>query len=207
MSLLHDLNKKFIPFLTYGIFALNAALFLYSLFGINDTKLLYYFAIIPQNIIGGHEYYRLLTAVFIHVTAMHFGYNMLSLYIFGYRIEKNYGRAAFFIIYIFSGVCGSLLSIFVTKSVAIGASGAIYGLIGAMFVLTYREKRIIDGLNAQTMLAYIIAGIAIGFSDRGIDNFGHIGGLLGGIVISFIILQVKKYIQKRRAEHDLKRIK
>lgn len=139
------------------------------------------------------QVWRLLTCAFLHGGLIHIIFNMYALYVIGPQLEVLFGRVKYIVIYLLSAIGGSLLSyIFSPLSLSIGASGAIFGLFGAMvmYVLKYRDripKRVLNNL-----FFVIILNLFIGFNLQGIDNFGHIGGLLTGVVVSLIFLSLKQ---------------
>ncbi len=139
------------------------------------------------------QVWRLLTCAFLHGGLIHIIFNMYALYVIGPQLEVLFGRVKYIVIYLLSAIGGSLLSyIFSPLSLSIGASGAIFGLFGAMvmYVLKYRDripKRVLNNL-----FFVIILNLFIGFNLQGIDNFGHIGGLLTGVVVSLIFLSSKQ---------------
>jgi|GEM_PF-1314913 len=146
-------------------------------------------AIVPHLIWGAGEYYRLLTAIFVHFGWTHLFFNVAGMLIFGTRIERYYGKAQFLAIYFISGLCASVASLLLTQGFSAGASGAVYGLLGAAFVYTRYTKKPLDVINNQTLLIYIIMGLGMSFIMPNIDYFGHIGGLLSGALIGYIILR------------------
>ena len=139
------------------------------------------------------QVWSLLTCAFLHGGLIHIIFNMYALYVIGPQLEVLFGRVKYIVIYLLSAIGGSLLSyIFSPLSLSIGASGAIFGLFGAMvmYVLKYRDripKRVLNNL-----FFVIILNLFIGFNLQGIDNFGHIGGLLTGVVVSLIFLSLKQ---------------
>ena len=139
-------------------------------------------AIYPPLILYGGEWYRLFTAMFIHFGLAHFAANSMGLLIFGTRIERFFGRFWFVVIYVATGLVGSVASLFLSRAYSAGASGAIYGLVGFIFVYTRLSKRSIEYINWYVMFIYIGFGIAMGFTQTGIDNFAHLGGLFAGAV-------------------------
>ena len=141
------------------------------------------------------EYYRLITCMFVHAGYAHIAFNCISLYVFGTRAEEYLGHIGFVLLYFGSGICGSILSFVFTDSLSVGASGAVYGTLGAVLTLTLILKRSIDGLNAIAMAVCIIGGIGIGAIMGNVDNFAHIGGLLFGAV--FAAVYYKLAAQKR----------
>jgi membrane associated rhomboid family serine protease len=140
-------------------------------------------AIVPHRILNGGEYYRLFTAMFVHFGIYHLMMNAVGLLIFGTRVERYVGPVYFLLIYVLSGLCGSAFSLFLTQRYAAGASGAIYGLVGAVFSFTRITRQTMDQLSDYVMLIYILVGMAMGFAAPQIDNFGHIGGLLSGLAL------------------------
>jgi membrane associated rhomboid family serine protease len=145
-------------------------------------------------ILYGNEWWRLLTALFVHFGPMHFIANTFGLVVFGTRVERYFGRLAFIAIYFISGLTGSLVSLanlrmsFAFFTISGGASGAVYGLVAAVFIFTRLTRREIETLNWYTMMIFIGIGLAMGFAIPGIDNAGHIGGLIGGALTGFGML-------------------
>ncbi|MGE4214582.1 MAG: rhomboid family intramembrane serine protease [Anaerotignaceae bacterium] len=144
------------------------------------------FANDSQMVLNNHQYYRLITSAFLHSGITHLGYNCLSLYIFGSRAEKYLGKIAYLIIYFLSALGGSIASVYFTGGISVGASGAIFGLIGALIIFSGSNRREIEGLNFFTILLWAVVGIAMGFMDIGVDNFAHLGGIAAGLIIEWI---------------------
>lgn len=155
------------------------------------------FAITP-NIVYDKEYYRLFSAMFLHINITHLLSNCLSLYIFGTRVEKFMGKQFFLIVYILGGIIGSIFSVLFTQAVSVGASGAIYALEGATFYFVTKNRVALDGINFHIMLILSVLGLAIGFTENNIDVAGHIGGFLAGFIMCMFynIGYKKKYIKK-----------
>ncbi len=171
--------------LTYGILGLLVLIFIYSIVG-NKDALIYNYAVNGFFIRGG-QIYRLLTGAFIHVDPMHLLCNCYSLYIIGTQIENFYGKKKFTLIYLISALCGSLLSISMNDGNSIGASGAIFGLLGAYAYFGYHYRVYFGTVLLKQVVPIIIINLAIGFMVTGIDNFAHIGGLVGGFLISMAL--------------------
>ena len=172
--------------LTYWILAINAVILgaIYNAgFPHNILVPLYFGAIYPPLILYGGEWFRLFTAMFIHFGIYHFAANAMGLLIFGTRIERYFGRLWFAVIYITTGLAGSVASLFLSRAYSAGASGAIYGLVGFIFVYTKLSKRTIEYINWYVMFIYIGIGITMGFTQPGIDNFAHLGGLFAGAAL------------------------
>jgi rhomboid protease GluP len=138
-------------------------------------------------LIRGGEYYRLISSVFIHIGLVHFAFNNYALYILGSYIEGFYGKMKFLIIYLFSGLFGSLLSMLFVSGVSAGASGAIFGLMGSMLYFGYHYRAFLGNVLKQQIIPLIAINLLIGFSLGGINNAAHIGGLIGGFMISIAV--------------------
>ena len=138
------------------------------------------------------EWYRLFTSMFLHFGIVHLLYNMLCLITLGDTLEHLTGPVRYLIIYLGSGLCGNLLSLaweMHTDEYAIsaGASGAIFGVIGALFVIMLRLGIRNGRMNAKRLGIVAVLMIAQGFFEAGTDNIAHIGGLLGGMLLSFLL--------------------
>lgn len=148
--------------------------------------LIYNFGVYGEFIRKG-EFYRLLTGTFLHSGIFHLLCNCYALYIIGSQIESFYGKTKLIIIYLFSALTGSLLSISMHNTISIGASGAIFGLLGSLLYFGYYYRVYFGSVIIQKVLPVIFLNLLIGFTIPGIDNFGHIGGLIGGILISMAL--------------------
>lgn len=140
---------------------------------------------INSAIIAG-QYWRLITPMWLHGSLLHLAFNMYALYIFGANLENAYGHGRFFVLYMLSGFAGNVISFMMSPSASVGSSTAIFGLIAAQGVFLYQNRKLIR--NAQSMLinTLTIAGInlVLGLSP-GIDNWGHMGGLIGGLAFAW----------------------
>ena len=145
-----------------------------------------------EGILAG-EWYRLITCMFLHSGLMHLASNGIYLYYFGFRSEQLLGGVRFLVLYLASGLCGGLCSLLFGDGygVSIGASGAIYGLLGAMLLLTRKRGAAYTGMNYATMLLLALTAIGLGFLETGVDNFAHIGGFLGGILCFGVFIRKK----------------
>ncbi len=142
----------------------------------------------PLRIAEHHEYWRLLTAMFLHAGLLHILFNMYALYLFGYLIENTFGKPRFIAIYFVTGLFASAASFYFSNPCvpAVGASGAIFGLLGAWVAFNFRRRQTAFGsANLRWALFLIAFNLILGFSLRGIDNSAHIGGLVAGIVTGF----------------------
>jgi len=137
-----------------------------------------------------HEWFRLITAMFLHGGLIHIGFNMMGLMQFGPALEELYGSGRFLFLYVFTGAFGFLVSAFM-GSLAIGASGALLGLVGAMLAVTSkRGGSYMKDLRSRLITSIVIL-FALGFGGRGfgvgMDNAAHFGGLVSGFVLGKIL--------------------
>lgn len=177
--------KPKIPYITYGLLAINTIIFVIMfLFGQYDY-FIQNFSTWNYGIIVNHEFYRLITGAFLHGDFFHYLFNMYALYIIGSQIESFMGKTKYLIIYFFSIIAASLLSIVLNDYASVGASGAIFGLLGAMLYFGYHYRVYLGGVIKSQIIPLIAINLIIGFlPDSSIDNWAHIGGLIGGILIT-----------------------
>ena len=137
--------------------------------------------------VAAGEYWRLLTAPWLHGGTEHLIGNGIALYILGMVCEAAFGPVQFIALYVLSGLAGSIVSVLVSAGPSVGASGAIFGLQGAAIVLLRRERErllVRDRRVGFVLLIWAIYTIAGGLTDPFIDNGAHIGGALGGALIA-----------------------
>lgn len=177
--------KKKPIIVTYVLIAFMVLLHLLSMAGIIDPG---EFAMNLGAVKAG-EYYRLITAAFFHSGALHLFCNMYSLYIIGTQLETVMGKPKFTVVYLVSALTANLLS-GVLNGVGIyslGASGAIFGLMGALLYFGYHYRLYLGSVITSQIIPLILLNLFIGFSMSGVDNYGHIGGLVGGLFSSMMV--------------------
>jgi membrane associated rhomboid family serine protease len=129
--------------------------------------------------IARHEYWRLITAAFLHASVLHIAFNMLALWWFGAAVENYLGRGRFIGLYLVGGLAGSAGALIQAPlTPVVGASGAIFAILGAMLILEWQTTGRLAG-NAMTL---IVINLALGFAIANVSIGGHIGGLVGGIL-------------------------
>jgi rhomboid protease GluP len=139
----------------------------------------------PYGIYVQHEWYRLITAMFLHGGLLHIGFNMYALMQLGPALEELYGSSRYFFLYIFTGAFGFLVSS-IMGSYSLGASGGLLGLVGAMLaVTTKRGGAYMRQLRSQ-LISSVVFLLVLGFMGMGIDNKAHIAGLASGFVLGKI---------------------
>ena len=132
-----------------------------------------------------NEWYRLFTVALVHAGLMHLGFNMYALMVLGNPLEAAFGSRKLLVIFFFSLLTGSLTSAYLAPATnySVGASGAIFGLFGALAVV---GKRI--GADTRSIFVIIAINFGIGFVLGGIDWHAHLGGLIGGVIAAQLIL-------------------
>ena len=180
------------PWATYALIALCLLMFTVTAgrggFGDTDGTVLVQFGSMFPPLVWQGELWRLASAMFLHGGLMHIGFNMFVLYQIGPAIERIYGVPKFLLIYLVSGWTCSLASLVWSGGNSVGASGAIFGLAGAFLAVSLRRRSYFDAFGQQ-LLIFIGINIAIGFSGAfgNVDNFGHMGGLIGGFVLGNVV--------------------
>lgn len=180
-----------IPIVTYIIMAICIILFImmevFSGGSTNTATLLKYGANVDVLVKNG-EFYRLFTCIFLHIGIMHLICNMYSLYIIGREVENLFGKIKYIIIFILSGIFGSIMSIvFNHNVVSAGASGAIFGLLGALLYFGINYRTYLGEAVKRSIIPTIIINLIIGVLSTGIDLAAHIGGLVGGVLVSMMV--------------------
>lgn len=138
------------------------------------------------------EYWRLFTSMILHGSIMHFLFNSFGLFILGPALERILGSWKFIFIYLFAGLTGNVATfMFAPLMYAhLGASGAIYGLLGMYFYMSFARKDIMDPQSSQIVYVFIGIGVLYSFMD-GINEFAHFGGLIGGAVLGPVMFMGK----------------
>jgi rhomboid protease GluP len=135
------------------------------------------------------EIWRLITPVLLHGSLLHIGFNMYALFSFGTGLERRFGHFRFLVLYLLAGFSGNVLSFLFTSGISVGSSTSIFGLIAAEGLFLYQNRKLF-GAEAKQAIGNVVSVAAInlfiGFSSGGlIDNWGHIGGLLGGLIFTW----------------------
>lgn len=179
------------PTVTYALIIINIIMFgLMYVFGngSRDIQTLINFGANYAPLVKIGQYYRLITSAFLHIGILHLCVNMYSLYVIGPQLESFFGKTKYLIIYLGSAIIGNLLAnVFTSNSVGAGASGAIFGLLGALLYFGYHYRVYLGNVIRSQIIPIILLNLFIGFSLSGISNAAHIGGLLGGIGIAMAV--------------------
>lgn len=190
---------------TTGLIIINVAVFfLFLLLGKeNDTLfLLEHGAMYEPYVIQNREYYRLFTSMFLHFGIEHLANNMVMLGAIGWNLEPVTGRIRFLLIYFAGGLGGNMLSLAMNQLsgrevVSVGASGAVFSLMGALLcaVLFQKSRRV--NLSRRGMLLMVALSLYFGLTSTGVDNAAHIGGLLCGFALQMLSGHISAYQREK----------
>lgn len=182
------------PYMTYSIMGITIGFYLLQLIsssspyygGMDWTT--YYGAKINELIRAG-ELWRLLTPVLLHASIPHILFNMYALLVIGVGLERYFGHGRYLLLYVLGGFTGNVLSFLFSSGYSVGASTAIFGLIGAEGVFLYQNQKLLGaqfGRAIGNVIFIIVINLVIDFvPGSGIDYWGHIGGLLGGLIFTW----------------------
>ncbi|MCU6748085.1 rhomboid family intramembrane serine protease [Faecalicatena acetigenes] len=198
------MNKNQKAVCTTGLIIVNIAVFLLlTLFGRTEDAafMLDHGAMYEPYIIEGHEYYRIFTSLFLHFGINHLLNNMVILGAIGWNLEMEVGRIRFLIIYFISGIGGNLVSLYFnilqeTNVVSAGASGAIFGLMGALLYIVIINRGRVGRLTGRGMIFMVILSLYFGATSSGVDNFAHFGGLVFGFLTAVCLYYKRKKCAK-----------
>lgn len=188
-------SKKKIPWITLILIAINVLAYLYvEMYGSSHDGeyMIQMGAAYEPFIVQERQFYRLITHFFLHFGFSHLANNMISLLILGHSVELTLGKVRYLILYFLSGILAGVASIVYNMyvgqtSISCGASGAIYGLMGALLVLLIVGSRGRRSSQVPRYLIYIGLSIYSGMQDTSIDNAAHIGGFVVGVLVCFIM--------------------
>jgi len=177
----------FRPYATYVLIGICVVVYLLQIStkAIRGTDIPALWGIKDNALIMQGQLWRLLTPVFLHSdqTILHIAFNMYALFYIGPTLERFYGRRRYIALFLLGGFAGNVLSFMFTQAPSLGSSTAIFGLLAAEGVLFYQNREIFGGIARRALSQVVIIAVInliIGATVPGIDNWGHIGGLLGG---------------------------
>jgi len=180
----NDIFKEKKSYVTYGLIFLNVLIF--SLLFIINPSLTPDFLASFGGLINDGKIYRIFTSIFLHSNLIHIFFNMYVLYILGKSIENYYNHYKFLFIYLYSGIIASLVSLLFLGdyTVSVGASGAIFGLLGAFLYFGMNFRNILGNSITKNIISILLINLLIGVFVSGIDLYAHIGGFIGGLIAS-----------------------
>lgn len=178
------------PIVTYTLLGLSILVYLLQM-GTQEflgVDLPVAYGVKVNELIAAGQVWRLITPILLHGSIIHIGFNMYALYIFGPRLEETFGHWRFLTLYLISGFAGNVFSMMFTQAPSLGSSTSIFGLLGAHGVFVYQNRAIFGSQVSRSALTRIaqvaIINLLIGLSP-GIDNWGHVGGLIGGTIFTW----------------------
>lgn len=142
------------------------------------------------------QWYRLFTSMFLHFGVSHLLNNMVLLLFLGDMLEEAAGKWRYLLIYLGGGLAGNIVSLLMDcrtgeMVVSAGASGAVFAVIGGIFVILIKQRGKVENLTLSRLVFVIFLSIYHGFQSTGIDNAAHVGGLLGGVFLAFFVYRKK----------------
>jgi rhomboid protease GluP len=174
------------------ILLLNTLMLLVTLAlgGFDSPNLIRLGGLVPELITENGDYHRLILSMFLHGGILHFLFNSYFLYIIGGFVEKLLGKSKFIIIYFLSGLGGSLLVWWLgdSNTVTIGASGALFGIMGALLILTYIKTSWFTAYTIKSVRRLVIINLIFTFLVPNISKFGHLGGFATGIALVYLMI-------------------
>ena len=177
------------PYVTYTLLAINVVIFLLQAAGeyVFGYDVVAGMGLKVNELILDGQYWRLVSPMFLHGSILHLGFNMYALFIFGPGLERYYKHGRFLLLFFLGGFAGNVFSFMFSASPSLGSSTAIFGLLAAEGVFLYQNQKVFGGVARRALNNIIMIAIVnfiIGLSP-GIDNWGHMGGLLGGAIFAW----------------------
>jgi rhomboid protease GluP len=179
------------PTVTYTILALTILVYLLQMASsfLTGYDLPVAFGAKSGELIREGQLWRLITPILLHGSLWHIGFNMYALFSFGTGLEKRFGHFRFLTLYLLAGFSGNVLSFLFTDGISVGSSTSIFGLIAAEGIFLYQNRKLFGEESKQAIgnvISVAVINLVIGFSSGGlIDNWGHIGGLFGGLIFTW----------------------
>jgi len=177
------------PYVTYTIIGITILVYILQLASesLTGTDLpILYGARINEAILAG-ELWRFITPALLHGSITHIGFNMYALFSFGTGLERHFGHGRFLLLYVLGAFAGNVVSFLFSTGYSVGASTAVFGLLGAEAIFLYQNRKLFAGQFGRAIQNVIfIAAINLFLGlQPGIDNWGHVGGLIGGLMFTW----------------------
>ncbi len=185
-----------VPYVTYTIIGITVVVYLLQMASVNlygyanpaaQMDWLEAYGARINDLIRAGQLWRLLTPVLLHASVPHILFNMYALYIFGAGLERSFGHWRYLILYLLGGFAGNVLSFLLSNGFSVGASTAIFGLVGAEGVFLYQNRKLFGnqfGRAIGNVIFVVAVNLLLGLTP-GIDNWGHVGGLIGGLIFAW----------------------
>lgn len=206
-----EYGRRKLAWVNGGLIILNILYFLFlEITGSSEDTLfmLEHGAMYGPAVMEGHEYYRLLTSIFMHFGINHIANNMLILFVMGDNMERALGSARYLVFYLLCGVGANVVSMLLSvndpvQAVGAGASGAIFGVIGGLLYAVAVNRGRLEDLSLRQLAMVILLSLYFGFTSTGVDNTAHVAGLLIGIVLAAVLYRKPKRTPVQRIWDEL----
>lgn len=202
----HDFRNK--SYITWILIALNVITFLYLEIAGSSQDVRFMAesgAVFAPAVIYEKEYYRLVTAIFMHFGIDHIINNMIVLFALGDHLERALGHIKYLILYLISGVGSNLISMMISGPdsmvVSAGASGAVFGIVGGLIAAVLINKGRLEDLSLKQLAVMTVLSLYLGFTEGGVDNTAHVTGMLIGILLGMILYRKAKIDVDRRENY------
>jgi len=186
-------------YVNWTLIIMNVLYFLYlEIVGSSENAYFMYEkgAMYAPAVLEGGEYYRLVTAMFMHFGIRHIVNNMIVLFALGDNLERALGHVKYLIFYLICGIGSNWVSMMANRAdsaaVSAGASGAIFGVVGGLFYAVAINKGRLEDLNSRQLAIMIFMSLYAGFTSTGVDNMAHVAGLVLGIIMGVILYRRPK---------------
>lgn len=192
-------NWKRLPIVNTTFVIVNVLVYLLCMF--TRGSFVSYGSLDVQSVLFRGEYWRIVTAMFLHANVNHLFNNMLVLFFLGAMIEQDLGHVSYGVVYLLSGVGGNLVSLYMkvvsfSTVASLGASGAVFGLDGVLLALVLFSNRRFQNISLTRVLLMIGLSLYSGYSGSHIDNAAHVGGLVTGFALGSLICIVRRRVSK-----------
>ena len=191
------------PWVTYVLIAANILVWLFLRILSFKTNTPYVNLLAPygakvNSLIVEGEYWRFISAMFLHSNEIHLLLNCYSLYMLGSQVERLFGHVKMIAVYFVAGLVGSIASFAFSTNPAVGASGAIFGLLGAMLFFAIKRPSLLKSSFGANLLTILVINLVYGVMNERIDNSAHLGGLVGGFLTTGVVYTAKEETSKDR---------
>lgn len=202
----HNSGKQ--AYVNIGLIFLNVLYFLYLEIAGSSEDIYFMYekgAMLAPAVLEDGEYYRLLTAMFMHFGINHIINNMIVLFALGDKLERALGHIKYLFFYLFCGVGANWISMLADRSDAIvvsaGASGAVFGVVGGLFYAVLVNRGELEDLSTRQLVIMIVLSLYLGFTESGVDNIAHISGLVLGVLAGILLYRKPKKLMYRGENH------
>lgn len=183
-----------------SLIALNILYFLYLEIAESSENTLFMLqngAMYAPLVLGNHEYYRLLTSIFMHFGINHIFNNMIVLFALGDNMERALGSVKYLLFYLLCGMGANVVSMMFSmgssmQAVGAGASGAIFGVVGGLLYVVAVNRGRLEDLSTRQLVVMIVFSLYLGFTSSGVDNVAHVAGLVIGVVLGSVFYRKPK---------------